>query len=384
MERNAGALPGDGPNSPGPGDVAREIRRLLLEAYDATKRDLPWRGESDPYRVWVSEVMLQQTRVETVIPYYKEWVRRFPDVDALAVAEEEEVLRAWQGLGYYSRARNLHSAAKVVRERLGGHLPTTARDLLGLPGVGVYTAGAVASIAFGEVVPAVDGNVRRVFARLFDLPDPTATRLKELAESLVDPRRPGDFNQALMELGALVCTPRSPACGSCPLSEHCLALARGTVEQRPERKAKARLREVHLVTLVVAVGEGESLELLVRKRPPEGLLAGLWEFPGTEMDSRESVEDAVPRVLREGMGIGGLRGSGATSVPLPAVDHAFTHLKARYHPVLLQMGGHRPETLPPDGHRWVGLPAIREELPLPVAQLRILDSALAWLGHRSP
>jgi len=385
VERDAAALPGDGSHGPVPvpGGLVQEIRRILLGAYDATKRDLPWRGESDPYRVWVSEVMLQQTRVETVIPYYKEWVRQFPDVDALAVAEEEEVLRAWQGLGYYSRARNLHAAAKVVRERHGGQLPETARDLLGLPGVGMYTAGAVASIAFGEVVPAVDGNVRRVFARLFDLADPTPNRLRELAVTLVDPRRPGDFNQALMELGALVCTPRSPACGSCPLSARCLALARGTVEDRPERKTKARLREVHLVTLVAVAGEGDHLELLLRKRPLEGLLAGMWEFPGVEAKPQEAVEEAVPRVLRHGMGIESIQECGATPVALPPVDHAFTHLKARYHPFLLRLPAVAPRKTPPDRHRWAGLRAIRDELPLPVAQLRILDSALERLGIRS-
>ncbi|MGM0669703.1 MAG: A/G-specific adenine glycosylase, partial [Gemmatimonadota bacterium] len=169
--------------------LAPEIRHILLRAYDEGKRDLPWRRETDPYRVWVSEVMLQQTRVETVIPYYRTWVTRFPDLESLAAAEEEDVLRAWKGLGYYSRARNLQRAARVVRERFNGKLPADGNDLRSLPGIGEYTAGALASIAFGRPVPAVDGNVRRVLARLFDLPDPGAAELRALASELVDPRR---------------------------------------------------------------------------------------------------------------------------------------------------------------------------------------------------
>lgn len=263
--------------------TATRIRRLLLSAYDAGKRDLPWRGETDPYRVWVSEVMLQQTRVETVVPYYEAWLERFPDLDALAVAEEDDVLRVWQGLGYYSRARRLHQGARVVRERFGGELPEESADLRALPGVGEYTAGAVASIAFGEVVPAVDGNVRRVLARLFDLPNPKPASLRSLAAELVDPVRPGDFNQALMELGALICTPRAPRCEECPLASECLALTRGTVADRPPARARKAVPEVDVVVLVAAVREpAGGSSLLLRKRPDEGLLAGMWEFPGVE------------------------------------------------------------------------------------------------------
>jgi len=194
------------------------FRRALLDHFDRTRRALPWRSERTPYRVMVSEFMLQQTRVETVIPYYERWVRRFPGWDALAGAEEEEVLGEWTGLGYYRRARNLHRTARVVRERFGGALPEDSEALKRLPGVGEYTAGAVSSIAFGRVVPAVDGNVRRVLCRLFDLEAPTASRLREAAAGLVDPERPGDFNEAMMELGATVCTPRSPGCAGCPTS----------------------------------------------------------------------------------------------------------------------------------------------------------------------
>lgn len=373
---------------------APEIRRRLLEAYDAGKRDLPWRGESDPYRVWVSEVMLQQTRVETVIPFYKEWVKRFPSVKALATAAEEEVLRAWQGLGYYSRALNLHRAARMVRESLGGELPATAEGLRALPGVGEYTAGAVASIAFGEAVPAVDGNVRRVLARLFDLPAPGPKELRRLALALLDRDRPGEFNQALMELGSQVCTPRSPGCERCPIGSLCLARERGSVGQRPGKKVRKPPRAVE-VAVLVAVAEGPGPpRFLLRKRPSTGLLAALWEFPSVEVPAGEDPRGmALACALESGIGredlsrepvAGGEKpereGTGArgprSEVPgqtLDTVVHAFTHMKVRYHPFLVRL---RVEIAPPPAGRWVPLPKL-EELPIPVAQRKILKLAAA-------
>ncbi len=272
---------------------AATVRRLLLAAYDAGKRSLPWRGETDPYRIWVSEVMLQQTRVETVIPYYGRWLERFPDIATLAAAEEDEVLRVWQGLGYYSRARRLHEGARVVRERHGGFLPSSSEELRNLPGVGHYTAGAVASIAFGEAVPAVDGNVRRVLSRLFDLPNPSSIQLRRLSATLVDPKRPGDFNQALMELGATVCKPKSPKCGICPVDEECRARVAGTVEDRPSRKPKKLAPEVDVAVAVAVVrDESGELQFLLRKRPVSGLLAGMWEFPGVAMEEAPALQVA--------------------------------------------------------------------------------------------
>jgi A/G-specific adenine glycosylase len=197
--------------------------------------------------VWVSEIMLQQTRVETAIPYYYRWMERFPTVEVLADVDEESVLKAWEGLGYYSRARNLHRSARLVRERLGGVIPQDSRSLKTLPGIGEYTSGAIASIAYGEVVPAVDGNVRRVLSRLFDLEDPTDASLRKQAGELVDPDRPGDWNQALMELGATVCTLRSPRCSACPLTVECRALSEGTRELRPASKRRPRVRTVSSV-----------------------------------------------------------------------------------------------------------------------------------------
>jgi A/G-specific adenine glycosylase len=383
--RGVGTPPGDESHASTAQGLASEIRKRLLEAYDDGKRDLPWRGDSDPYRVWVSEIMLQQTRVETVIPYYKAWMERFPDVGALAAAEEHEVLRSWQGLGYYSRARNLHTAARVVRERLGGEVPGTAYELRSLPGVGEYTAGAVASIAFGEVVPAVDGNVRRVLSRLFDLPAPSSRDLKVLAGGLVDPRRPGDFNQALMELGALICTPRSPACTSCPLSGTCLARARGTVALRPPRKVRSPVPEREEVVVVAVSGDGEDARFLLRRRPDSGLLAGLWEFPGRALTTGSDPDAMAREMLRRmGAGMRPRQGNASDLIPLPAVDHTFTHLKLRYRPFLARGASGGTGHGLPERHGWVSLETIRTDLPLSVAQIRILELALSVLDGGSP
>jgi A/G-specific adenine glycosylase len=338
-------------------DLVDALRHDLLAFFDTRARDLPWRRTGDPYAIWVSEIMLQQTRVETVIPYFERWMERFPDVTALAEADEGEVLKAWEGLGFYRRARNLHRAAMEVRERPAGRVPGTASALRDLPGVGAYTAGAVASIAFGEAVPAVDGNVRRVLCRLFDLADATARELEALAGALVDPGRPGDFNQALMELGATVCTPRSPSCSTCPVQVHCLALARGTVAERPA--ARPRREVPHEVREVMVVRARPSGAVLMRRRPADGLLPGLWEFPPVE-----AVESDVG-----GAGFA----SAAGAVRLDDVRHAFSHLRVTYRPVLVTIDdAARPSVAHP--YRWVD-DADRAELALPVAMQRILESA---------
>ena len=368
---------------PGASAIAKTIRRLVLAAYDAGKRDLPWRGESDPYRIWVSEVMLQQTRVETVLPYYRRWLQRFPSLESLAEAREEEVLLAWQGLGYYSRARRLLGAARVVRERHGGHLPTSAAELRRLPGVGDYTAGAVASIAFGEAVPAVDGNVRRALARLFDLPRPAPGELRELAEALVDQARPGDFNQAMMELGATVCLPRAPKCDSCPLQGVCLARRRGTEGERPVRKPRRTLPEKKVAVMVGirapgsrfaasgagAAGEvgqtGGDLRFLLRKRPPRGLLAGMWEFPGAEVMTGRSGRDVALELAEElGLDVVG------EPAELDVVTHLFSHMKVSYHPFVLVVGGMRGDA----PGEWLE-PEDFPRVPLPVAQRKIAEAA---------
>jgi len=348
-----------------------EVRAALLAWYDAHRRDLPWRtdaGEAaDPYRVWLSEVMLQQTRVETVRGYYRRWLERFPTLETLAAAPLDEVLRAWEGLGYYSRARNLHRAAREVAARYRGCVPDEPAGFRALPGVGRYTAGAVMSIAFGRAEPIVDGNVRRVFARLTDDPDPAEPELWSLAAALVPGDRPGDLNQALMELGATVCTPRSPRCEACPIQERCGAFAAGTQDSRPARKARAAVpREA----VGVAVVEREGAWLLAR-RNAEGRLGGMWEFPGTLRRAGESAADAAVRGARDGMGI-----RAEPLAEIGAVEHQFTHVRVGYSAVRCGTADEgRPDPAGPwDACVWARPDELRG-FALPVAQRRIASLA---------
>ncbi|MBD3921589.1 A/G-specific adenine glycosylase [Paenibacillus sp. PR3] len=265
-------------------ELAAFFGRELLGWYDVVKRKLPWRINRDPYRVWVSEIMLQQTRVDTVIPYYERFMQRFPTVQALAEAPEEDVLKHWEGLGYYSRARNLQAGAREVVERYNGIVPDDAASVASLKGVGPYTAGAIMSIAFNRSEPAVDGNVMRVLSRFWLLEDDiakpaTRVKIEKLARSIIPEGRAGDFNQALMELGALVCTPKSPGCLTCPVMEHCAGRLAGREAELPiKTKAKPPRPEWRLGVVVEGSGENAG-RVLVRQRPDTGLLARMWELP---------------------------------------------------------------------------------------------------------
>jgi A/G-specific adenine glycosylase len=264
----------------------------ILDWYGKHARSLPWRipaGGGDPYAVWVSEIMLQQTRVETVIPYYERWLALFPSVSALAEAPEQSVLSAWEGLGYYSRARNLHKAAKMVVSEFGGQIPRDVMQLRRLPGIGRYTAAAIASIAFNQDIATLDGNLRRVFARVFDVSAPADSPLGEgilwaLAESQLPKGRAGDYSQALMDLGATICLPKNPLCLLCPLNELCQARALGIQEQRPVLKPKAAVPH-KLKAAAVIVQDGLAL---LCQRPANGLLGSLWEFPSAEVDTDQA------------------------------------------------------------------------------------------------
>ena len=267
----------------------------LLAWYDKNKRTLPWRGTRDPYKIWVSEIMLQQTRVAAVIPYYQRWMAELPDVTALAAVEEEKLLKLWEGLGYYSRARNLKKAACTILEQYGGQFPRTHGELIKLPGIGAYTAGAIASIAFGERVAAVDGNVLRLAARAAvlegDIMDSKVRReMQGRMDQAVPPDRPGDFNQAMMDLGATVCLPNgAPDCGTCPLSPLCAAHALGREQELPVKRRKAP-RRVEEMTVFLLLHQGKAA---LRKRGDTGLLAGLWEFPHVPGALDEAAAGAV-------------------------------------------------------------------------------------------
>ena len=258
------------------------LPHLLLSWYDTAARTLPWRENTEPYRVWVSEIMLQQTGVEFVIRYYKRFLEAFPTIEALAAANEQQVLKLWEGLGYYSRARNLKKAAEIVVRDLGGHFPDTYNDIKKLPGIGAYTAGAIASICFEEPTPAVDGNVERVIARIAGLYTADRKVLKQFVTAMLldiyPEQRRGDFTQSLMELGALVCVPNSAAkCAVCPVLEHCTAYQSGTVASLPVRQEKPTKKHMQLTVLLLTCEDAFA----IRQRDKGGLLSGLWEFPNT-------------------------------------------------------------------------------------------------------
>ncbi len=335
---------------------AARTTRALLAWFDSRDRDVPWRGERDPYRVWVAEVMAQQTRIETVAAYYARFLERFPTPIALAEARLDDVLKVWEGLGYYARARHLHAAAREVVERYGGELPSSVEALRSLSGIGPYTAGAVTSIAFGLSEPAVDGNARRVFSRLFDLESPTPARLDDLARTLLDaaPARPAAVNQAIMDLGGAVCTPRSPACGSCPLRAECVALAAGTVSERPPRKRRPPTPQRHAASAIVW---REGRVLLIR-RPERGLLGGLWDFPGTVPQDAAPTASELTTHLAETLDIEAL-----LEEPVATMKHTFSHfqLQLTVHRARWVFGDptRRPETAGPRAPVW----ATPEDLP---------------------
>ncbi len=290
----------------------------LLAWYEKEKRDLPWRKTNDPYAIWISEVMLQQTRVETVIAYYLRWMETFPDVERLAQADPEEVMKKWEGLGYYSRARNMQTAAKIIMAEHGGIFPSSPREILKLPGIGPYTAGAIASIAFNLPSPAVDGNVLRVLSRLFAMIEIDEPEIKKgitrLVEESFPEQRAADYTQALMELGALVCIPGSPKCTECPLPAFCEAFKKNKQDEWPQRRKKNAVKKV--VRHVAIIRKGDLV--LMHRRPPQGLLACLWEFPGVDCETPEMF--AAQFLAYFGFGI-------RVGKHLLDARHVFTHLE---------------------------------------------------------
>lgn len=305
----------------------QDFSERLLEWYDREKRDLPWRRSKDPYRIWVSEIMLQQTRVDTVIPYFERFMSRFPTMQSLAEAPEEEVLKAWEGLGYYSRARHLQSAVREVCELYGGEVPDDPRLVAGLRGVGPYTAGAILSIAFNRPEPAVDGNVMRVLSRFFLIEDDVArpasrAKFEALARKLIPEGRAGDFNQALMDFGATVCTPKNPGCLVCPVMELCAGRLAGREKELPVKaKAKKARTEYRAVALIEGTGDNRG-KVLICQRPSKGLLAGMWELPHVLLagESFDGAEAALSGRMMYGQRV----------VPYEAlldIEHVFSHIR---------------------------------------------------------
>jgi A/G-specific adenine glycosylase len=352
----------------------------LLTWFARHARDLPWRRERTPYRVWVAEVMLQQTRVETVVPYYERFLARFPTVEALADAPLEKVLKVWEGLGYYARARNLHAAARQVVIAHQGRLPDTFEGLRALPGVGRYIGGAVASIAFGRDVAAVDGNVRRVLCRVFGIREDVTRsaaqrKLETLATDLLPPGRAGAFNEALMELGATVCTPRAPRCDRCPLRDLCWAYAGGDPEALPVRRPRRPVPHYDVAAAVTARADGR---VLVAQRNADDMLGGLWEFPGGRREDGETLPECLAREMREELGVE-VEVSDEDG-PLVVVKHAYTHFRITLHAFRCQLVAGQPRCLDCAAFRWVR-PAELDALPMSVADRKIAQALSGVEGH---
>ncbi|OGP34253.1 MAG: A/G-specific adenine glycosylase [Deltaproteobacteria bacterium GWC2_65_14] len=345
------------------------ISLRLLAWFSANAREMEWRETRDPYRVWISEIMLQQTRVETVAPYYRRFLGAFPAVEALAGASPDAVMKAWEGLGYYARARNLHRAAVEVVREFGGRVPSTVEELSSLPGVGRSTAGAIAALAFGRDAPILDANAKRVIARLLsvqeDLSRPEAVRLLwDASAGLILPGRGRETALALMDLGAMVCLPRAPKCAICPLASLCEGRRDGVEERIPARRRRREIPHRSAAAAVILDGRGR---VFIARRPPEGLLGGMWEFPGGEPAQGESPERFLVREIRIRWGM-----TIAAPERLPPVRHAYSHFRVTLVPVrFLRRAGAAPKG---GEWRWIS-PEELEKVPFPGAARKLIARA---------
>ena len=349
----------------------------LLEWYGKSKRDLPWRKTKDIYAVWLSEVMLQQTQVATVIPYYRRFLERFPTVDHLARASEQEILKLWEGLGYYSRIRNMHRAAEQVKEEHNGEIPETPGEFRQLPGVGPYIAAAVLSIARDIPLPVVDGNVMRVYTRFRGIADDirknsTRSRIyRELLE-IIPSYSPGDFNQAFMELGALVCTPKAPSCTVCPLKENCTAFTTASIPNYPFKSPYAKIPRYNVSIGIIFKGN----KFYIQKRPSKGHLGGLWEFPGGKAEEGETPEQTLLRECREELG-----GDMEILEKLRTVRHGYSHFKIEMAVFICRPAGEKIQ--PREGHpfRWITIDEL-DHYPFPGANHKFFPDLRKFLKNK--
>jgi A/G-specific adenine glycosylase len=346
----------------------KKLLDALLKWFAAEKRQLPWRETRDPYRIWISEVMLQQTRVATVIPYYRRFLETFPNVETLARAKDNVLMKAWEGLGYYARARNLRQAAQTIVKQFKGELPHSYDELIQLRGFGAYTAASVASLAFGQDCAAVDGNVMRVLARLYaiesDIRKAAAKReFQRIAETLLPQGQAGQFNEALMELGATVCKPKNPACDSCPLRRYCRAFQGGRVHELPRKSAKAQIPH-HQIAISVVHKNGR---VLIALRPSEGLLGNLWEFPGGKLKSEESLAECCQRETLEETGL-----EVEVGRRFSVVEHSFTHFRITLHAFHCRYRRGKATPKSSQKIRWVRLAEL-DEYAFPKANKKIIE-----------
>ena len=325
--------------------------KSLLSWFEKEKRPLPFRKSKDPYKVWLSEIILQQTQMETGISYYNKFIARFPNIGDLAKADQEEVYSIWQGLGYYNRAKNLHKTAKIISKELNGKIPSTVVELEQLPGIGPYIAAAIASIAFGEKVAVVDGNVLRVMTRFFGIKDDigdqkTKVKIQGRLNQVIKPLDPPSFNQGLMELGALVCLPKTPQCNQCPINEMCYAKNMNEIEKLPVKKKKPPTPHY---TIVIGIIKNNDNKLLITKRKKDQLLGGLWEFPGGKVNDSETLDQALFREIKEEVNLD------IHSISfLCKVNHAYSHFKITMHAYICQTNQYQNLRLSSaDDFRWV-------------------------------
>jgi len=345
----------------------QQIRQLLNAWYDKNQRALPWRETRDPYKIWISEVMLQQTQVQTVIPYFRRFIKTFPTLVSLAGSDQQAVLKVWEGLGYYGRARNLHRAAKIVVKDFNGTIPNNWKILRKLPGIGDYIAAAVLSIAYDQPHAVVDGNVKRVTARLFKIDAPvnqssSAKIFKTTADKLLDEASPGNSNQAIMELGALICKPATPFCGNCPLQPHCKAFQSSTVDIFPKRLKTKPIPMYHIAIGVVM----KNQKMLITQRRDDGLLGGLWEFPGGKIIAPETSAEACVREIKEEVDI-----EVKIRHFLTHINHAYTHFKITADIFICDyLSGHVSINGPAD-YKWITIKDL-ELYPLPKANHKFI------------
>lgn len=344
----------------------------LLDWYHKNKRDLPWRRTSDPYKIWISEVMLQQTQVEQATPYYEKFLETYPDIQSLANAPLEDILKVCEGMGYYARARNIKNAADIIVSQHNGQIPTTHDELIKIPGIGPYTAAAIASIAFNENYPVVDGNVMRVLARVLKIEEPpkkkgVKSKFVQAARSLMPEGQAGDFNQALMELGALVCTPQKPNCPLCPINFFCQAYQ--TLEDPSVLPVRGPTKDKPHYNVAIGIIWKKG-KILIDRRPEKGLLGGLWEFPGGKQEAGETLEECLEREIREEMNIK-IRVQG----PFLTVPHAYSHFKITLHSFQCQHLEGEPRPKKAIDWKWVAPEDLRK-YPFPKANKIILDALL--------
>lgn len=342
------------------------LRQSLLDWYCQFGRDLPWRQSRDPYAIWVSEIMLQQTQVKTVIPYYQRWLEQFPTIPVLAAADQQEVLKAWEGLGYYARARNLHRAAQAIMQQHDGLFPDQIKAAMALPGIGRTTAGGILSAAFNQSTPILDGNVKRVLARFVALqvpPNRAIAQLWHLSETILDPNSPRDFNQALMDLGATLCTVHNPDCPRCPWKRPCQAYNLGIQSELPMSETRTPIPRKSIGVAVIWNDEGQ---ILIDRRRQSGLLGGLWEFPGGKLEPGETIEACIQREIREELGIEIEVGD-----RFMTVDHTYSHFHVTLNVHHCRYLSGDPQPIECDEVRWVTLAEI-DQYPFPKANGQII------------